>query len=159
VQSAAGVDWVAIAGIAGTLLAGVLGVAGAWFVQKRRLVYEDRTRFHERRLTANAAYLEACDEVTVAITTGAIGPAHVRRMINAYYVVMLLASYTVWKSARRYNAAIWKYMDAPETNRNSEREAYHTELARLLFAMRQDLEVEGVEGITKDELDKLLAAG
>jgi len=50
----AGVDFVALAGIAGTLLGTALGAFVTWKIQKYQLQHEDRTRFHDRRLTVYA---------------------------------------------------------------------------------------------------------
>lgn len=59
---------IAIAGIAGTLLATIVGAVSAVWIQRRQLEHEDRTRLHDRRLAAYADFNDACNRMMSSLT-------------------------------------------------------------------------------------------
>ena len=96
-----GTEWVAIAGIAGTLAAAIAGAIVASKIAAHEMLYRERTRFHNTRLGAYAKFLGLANSIVGASRAGnAPSPASRQGFVEATETLRLVASPVVFAAAQ-----------------------------------------------------------
>ena len=95
-----GTDWTAVAGILGTLAGAGLGSWITYRTQYRAFKHQDKTRFHEHRLSAYAQYNGAANGVIAEfILSGRVGLEHRWKAVSNFETLRLIASAPVIEAA------------------------------------------------------------
>src|SRR6266545_3306929 len=125
-----------VTAIVGTLLGACLGAYVTWKIQQLQLQHEDRTRFHDRRLTVYAAFNDACQKVVAAIGTSAPYSVHHAEAVKTFEMLRLVASQGVTTSATLVYLSILGFTTAPPQGRAALLVTYNGQMAALCTAMR-----------------------
>jgi hypothetical protein len=136
-------DLVAVAGIVGTLLAGVIGAAlGAWAtlrVQRDQREHHDRTRFHEHRVEVYSHFLDACDQLVAAWRVGNNPGEHMRRCNETLETIRLIGTRAVSEAAFAVQAKAYACVDAQPAQREAAWQAFNATMALAAVAMRTEI--------------------
>jgi len=140
-----GVDVVAIAGIAGTLLGAALGAWVTWKIQARQLEHEDKTRFHDRRLDTYAEFGRACNAVmaTMLIPGAAYPSADLISMNTSFHTIRLMASKPVFDAAAVVHGAVSDALHGKIANLSDFMPQFHKDAAAMAVSMRTELGTPG----------------
>jgi hypothetical protein len=135
-------DYVALAGIAGTLLGTALGAFVTWKIQKYQLEHEDRTRFHDRRLTVYADFNDACQQTVGAIQAGLPFDQFQGDVVKTFEMLRLVASPVVFARARDVHGSVGAITDGQPSNRPMLLVSYNAQMVALVNAMRTEIGVD-----------------
>ena len=139
----ASVDWVAIAGIAGTLIGTIVGSWTTWRIQRGQQEHDDRTRFHERRLTVYADFTDSANKVVSAVTSKQTLPLdEIRRVVGTWELLRLVASPAVIGAAMPVHGAIGDAVNGRVKDVQAYADKFNTDVATLLNAMRAEIGVK-----------------
>lgn len=134
---------IAIAGIVGTLLGTIAGVASAVWIQHRQLQHEERTRFHDQRLATYADFNDACNRMISSLALARpVSAEDAARFVRAFETVRLISSKAVWDAAASVHAAVgaaWRGEVAPVGGTFPE---FDARVATLCTAMRAETGVD-----------------
>jgi len=139
----AGIDFVAVAGILGTLLGTAIGALVTWKIQERQLLHEDKTRFHDRRLTVYAAFNTACNNIIASFAVDqSFSEIHLPAMFQNFEILRLIASEPVCDVANRVHALVGQAMRSNISQSSDLVSSFNKEMSNLCLAIRKEVGVK-----------------
>ena len=133
------VDWVAIAGIIGTLLGTALGAYVTWRIQKSQIEHEDKVRFHDRRLAIYADFVEASNNAIAKHQAGMDSIEDVRIVARLWESFRLIASEEVVNAAIPVHSAIVEVNSKTIANLAEFLNTFNVHIVKLLAVMRAEI--------------------
>ena len=137
-----GVEIVALAGIAGTLLGTGLGAWVTWKVQQRQLEHADKTRFHERRLDIYATYTGAVNRMWSRFrskTRWGWEAADYEVVSRNFELLRLVGTPTVKGAMAPVNAHVSTIMENQDPPDQPTQDQFNVDMAKLVYAMCDEL--------------------
>jgi hypothetical protein len=141
-----GFDWVAIAGIIGTLLGTGLGAYVTWKIQKAQLVHEDRTRFHDRRLIVYSDYTSSCNKIFSAHATKThASEKDLDQFLQSTELLRLIASDQVFNKAIVLHSIITRINKEDVVHSEALAAEFNSGMADLAIAIRKEIGVAKID--------------
>jgi hypothetical protein len=134
------IDIVAIFGIIGTLAGTLVGTGATLWIQTTQRRYQDRTRFHERRLNIYADFTGACNVLIGNLDNPATQfDEKLGGVVRTYELVRLVASPPVWAAAMRVHSSILTIIKTRSKVGDEDWVRFNAEMAALCNAIRTEL--------------------
>lgn len=150
--SGAGFDSiVAVAGILGTLGGAALGALVTWKIQRHQVEHEDRTRFHDRRVSSCAEFNAACNHIVGSLNGGQPVPLdHLQAFMRSWETLRLMSSIPVVLAGSVVFADVMMVIRKEVTNVDSFNTAYNAHMISLVDAVRREIGADSFFVTTAD---------
>jgi ABC-type lipoprotein release transport system permease subunit len=143
-------EWLALAGITGTLAGTALGAWISWRIHSANLVHEERTRFHAQRLEVYAKYLAAVNAQVARFSVGAGWDLEQgAEILRQFGVLQLVATVPVTIAATDVHAVVHKIVSSAVTDRTALIQGFNSAAASVLTEMRKELGVGPIPQMQK----------
>jgi hypothetical protein len=136
------VDWVAIAGIIGTLAGTALGAYVTWKIQKLQVEHENKVRFHERRLAIYADYTDASNKAFANFQAGIDSGDQIFIAARLWETLRLIASQKVVNAAIPIHLALNSINFKTVTNPAEFSNAFNANIVKLIAVMRAEIGID-----------------
>jgi len=135
-----GVDFTAITGILGTLLGAALGAFVTWKIQRDQLARQDRTRFHDRRLSVYTDFNYTCNHIFGALGSHQLASAtDIDKLLQTFEILRLIASDHVAKTATVVFNTATHAIQANVPAAQEQVDIFNQQMATLVIAIRNEV--------------------
>lgn len=143
--SAAGIDWVGVAGIIGTLGGVIVGAVTTYKIQERKIDHLDETRFHEQRLSAYKSFSAGIIICAAHWKSGGHSQEGFTQIFESMEAIRMVASRAVLDAAVEGHS-IFSELLSLEDRRNAPEELYerlNSSMVKFNLAARNELKIVG----------------
>ena len=139
-----GIDWVAIAGVAGTLGGVVIGTLATSPIQKRQLLHADKTRFQDTRLDFYARFSDSANKAVAAWVRHSLNKKASAEFLLCFETIRLMASQPVREFANEVHIVFGEIQRAAKTEGITDQmiDQFHSAVGRFVNACRAELRID-----------------